>query len=203
MDTDSPRLRPLGGVYFLGNCAGVAGDQSGYLGVRDLDEREVRSHQTCRYRRQKRSEPVCRGRFPGRPSTARARLVGAVQRRVIRNYRLRDRVNGWRYRPAGGRRAFNGETGSKQAQILRLIADQLTNPGIADKLGLSEKTIRNNVSAIFTKLRVATRAQAIAAARHAGSDDRTDSHTGPDKRPTYSSPNSQHQKRVRPVTQRR
>ena len=56
----------------------------------------------------------------------------------------------------------------RELQILRLVADQLTNPEIAGRLGLTEKTVRNNVSAIFAKLRVATRAQAIVAAREAG-----------------------------------
>jgi len=56
----------------------------------------------------------------------------------------------------------------REVQILRLIADQLTNPEIAEQLVISEKTVRNNVSAIFAKLRVATRAQAISAAREAG-----------------------------------
>jgi len=56
----------------------------------------------------------------------------------------------------------------REGQILRLVADQLTNPEIAGRLGLTEKTVRNNVSAILAKLRVATRAQAIVAAREAG-----------------------------------
>jgi DNA-binding NarL/FixJ family response regulator len=56
----------------------------------------------------------------------------------------------------------------REMQILRLIAAQLTNTEIAGQLSISEKTVRNNVSAIFAKLRVATRAQAIAAARDAG-----------------------------------
>src|SRR6478609_358968 len=37
----------------------------------------------------------------------------------------------------------------RESEILRLIAEQLTNPEVADTLGLSEKTIRNNVSSIF------------------------------------------------------
>lgn len=60
------------------------------------------------------------------------------------------------------------ELTNRELQILELIAGQLTNGEIADRLSLSEKTIRNNVSAIFAKLRVATRAQAIIAARRAG-----------------------------------
>jgi len=59
---------------------------------------------------------------------------------------------------------------ARETEILRLIADQMTNPEVAEMLGLSEKTIRNNVSSIFTKLQVATRAQAIAMARDAEHD---------------------------------
>jgi DNA-binding NarL/FixJ family response regulator len=60
------------------------------------------------------------------------------------------------------------ELTAREAQILRLLAGQLTNGEIAHELGLTDKTIRNNVSAIFAKLRVATRAQAITAAHEAG-----------------------------------
>jgi DNA-binding NarL/FixJ family response regulator len=59
---------------------------------------------------------------------------------------------------------------ARETEILRLIAEQMTNPEVAEMLGLSEKTIRNNVSSIFTKLQVATRAQAIAMARDAEHD---------------------------------
>jgi DNA-binding NarL/FixJ family response regulator len=59
---------------------------------------------------------------------------------------------------------------ARETEILRLIAEQLTNPEVAEMLELSEKTIRNNVSSIFTKLQVATRAQAIAMARNAEHD---------------------------------
>jgi DNA-binding NarL/FixJ family response regulator len=69
--------------------------------------------------------------------------------------------------PPPGADAFP-ELTPREVQILRLIADQLTNPEIAGQLVISEKTVRNNVSAIFAKLRVATRAQAISAARDAG-----------------------------------
>jgi DNA-binding NarL/FixJ family response regulator len=57
---------------------------------------------------------------------------------------------------------------ARETEILRLIAEQLTNPEVADMLELSEKTIRNNVSSIFTKLQVADRAEAIILAREAG-----------------------------------
>jgi DNA-binding NarL/FixJ family response regulator len=52
--------------------------------------------------------------------------------------------------------------------VLALIADGENNTIIARKLSLSQKTVRNHVSNIFTKLHVADRAQAIVRARKAG-----------------------------------
>jgi DNA-binding NarL/FixJ family response regulator len=46
-------------------------------------------------------------------------------------------------------------------EILQMMAEHLTNPEIVARLGLTPKTIRNNVSNIFAKLQVADRAQAI------------------------------------------
>lgn len=57
---------------------------------------------------------------------------------------------------------------SREHEILVLIAAHLTNPEIAGKLGLKPKTVRNHASNIFTKMQVATRAQAIITARDAG-----------------------------------
>ena len=56
----------------------------------------------------------------------------------------------------------------REGQVLTLMANHLPNPSIAHQLGISEKTVRNNVSAILVKLRVADRAQAILAAHDAG-----------------------------------
>ncbi|MFG2036536.1 response regulator [Dactylosporangium sp. NPDC048998] len=60
------------------------------------------------------------------------------------------------------------ELTQRERQILALIARHLTNPQIAERLGVSQKTVRNHVSNIFTKLQVADRAQAIVIARDAG-----------------------------------
>ncbi|MEU6724031.1 response regulator transcription factor [Nonomuraea wenchangensis] len=56
----------------------------------------------------------------------------------------------------------------REREILTLIAGHLTNPQIAARLGLSQKTVRNHVSAVLAKLQVADRAQAILRAREAG-----------------------------------
>jgi DNA-binding NarL/FixJ family response regulator len=60
------------------------------------------------------------------------------------------------------------ELTEREQEILELIARHQTNPEIAQRLGLSPKTVRNHVSNIFAKLQVADRAQAIIRAREAG-----------------------------------
>lgn len=56
----------------------------------------------------------------------------------------------------------------RERDILKLIAQGLTNTAIAERLSLSPKTVRNQVSIIFSKLQVADRAEAIIKAREAG-----------------------------------
>jgi DNA-binding NarL/FixJ family response regulator len=56
----------------------------------------------------------------------------------------------------------------REREILTLVAGGHENVTIARRLDLSEKTVRNNVSNIFTKLRVTSRAAAVARARDAG-----------------------------------
>jgi two-component system response regulator DevR len=55
----------------------------------------------------------------------------------------------------------------QEVRILALIADGKTNGAIGDDLGLAEKTVKNYVSSILSKLEVARRAEAAAyLARH-------------------------------------
>jgi DNA-binding NarL/FixJ family response regulator len=56
----------------------------------------------------------------------------------------------------------------REREILGLVAQGHPNPAIAKELHLSTKTVGNYVSNVFTKLRVADRAQAIVRAREAG-----------------------------------
>jgi DNA-binding CsgD family transcriptional regulator len=60
------------------------------------------------------------------------------------------------------------ELTEREREILSLMAQHLTNPEIAQRLSISEKTVRNQVSNILNKLQVADRAQAIIRAREAG-----------------------------------
>ncbi|MEV6495118.1 response regulator transcription factor, partial [Actinoplanes sp. NPDC051633] len=63
--------------------------------------------------------------------------------------------------------AFSGLT-PREHDVLDLMARGHSNATIADRLVLSLKTVRNNVSAIFMKLGVTSRAEAVARARDAG-----------------------------------
>jgi len=61
-----------------------------------------------------------------------------------------------------------GELTARERQILDAIAEGLSNKAIASRFGTREKTVRNQVSTILSKLGVNSRAQAIVQARDAG-----------------------------------
>jgi pimeloyl-ACP methyl ester carboxylesterase/DNA-binding CsgD family transcriptional regulator len=56
----------------------------------------------------------------------------------------------------------------RERETLLLLADGLSNSEIAERLGISEKTVRNHLSHLFDKLGVWSRAQAIVFARDRG-----------------------------------
>jgi DNA-binding NarL/FixJ family response regulator len=60
------------------------------------------------------------------------------------------------------------ELTGREREILELIAGGHNNHEIARRLVLSEKTVRNHVASILTKLQVSDRAAAVAKARDAG-----------------------------------
>jgi DNA-binding NarL/FixJ family response regulator len=49
----------------------------------------------------------------------------------------------------------------REREVLALLTEGLGNADIAERLSLSEKTVRNHLSNLFDKLGVWTRAQAI------------------------------------------
>jgi pimeloyl-ACP methyl ester carboxylesterase/DNA-binding CsgD family transcriptional regulator len=57
---------------------------------------------------------------------------------------------------------------ARERQVLSLISDGLSNTDIAERLAISEKTVRNHASNVFDKLGVWSRAQAIVFARDHG-----------------------------------
>jgi DNA-binding NarL/FixJ family response regulator len=56
----------------------------------------------------------------------------------------------------------------REQQILHALAQGMSNRQIADRLRISEKTVRNHVTGIFDKLGVTSRAQAIVLAKESG-----------------------------------
>jgi DNA-binding NarL/FixJ family response regulator len=66
--------------------------------------------------------------------------------------------------PAAEDPAF-GQLSARERQVLALMAEGLSNAEIAERLAISEKTVRNHSSHLFDKLGVWTRAQAIVFAR--------------------------------------
>ena len=60
------------------------------------------------------------------------------------------------------------ELTEREREILELIAAGRSNGDIAQRLGITGKTVRNHVANVFNKLQVADRSQAIVRAREAG-----------------------------------
>jgi pimeloyl-ACP methyl ester carboxylesterase/DNA-binding CsgD family transcriptional regulator len=82
--------------------------------------------------------------------------------------RFQDAVLDW-MRPAraAGTPLFDALS-DRERQVLALMGDGLSNAEIAERLGISDKTVRNHTSNIFDKLGVWSRAQAIVFARDRG-----------------------------------
>jgi DNA-binding NarL/FixJ family response regulator len=60
------------------------------------------------------------------------------------------------------------ELTEREIEVLHLLAQGKNNQEIADRLVITNKTVRNHLSNIFSKLHVADRVQAIIRAREAG-----------------------------------
>ncbi|MCX5213317.1 response regulator transcription factor [Kitasatospora sp. NBC_00240] len=92
-----------------------------------------------------------------RPRRAEARSTRAPQGRVAT-----DRGG----EPAGGKSPSSALT-PRQLEVLALLTDGMTNRHIARALGITEKTVKNHMHAIFARLNVSDRTQAaVYAVRH-------------------------------------
>lgn len=79
-----------------------------------------------------------------------------------------DRVIGFVSSATPTSQRFFPDLTDREFEILEMMARGLTNTAIANRLVISEKTVRNYVSMIFSKLQVTSRGEAIAKARQAG-----------------------------------
>jgi pimeloyl-ACP methyl ester carboxylesterase/DNA-binding CsgD family transcriptional regulator len=57
---------------------------------------------------------------------------------------------------------------AREREVLEVVAQGLNNDQIANQFGISNKTVRNHVSTIFSKLGVNSRVEAVVRAREAG-----------------------------------
>jgi DNA-binding NarL/FixJ family response regulator len=64
--------------------------------------------------------------------------------------------------PALGLRAGEHDLTTREAEVMDAIARGRTNAAIAEELFLAEKTVKNTINRIYTKLAVGTRSEAIA-----------------------------------------
>ncbi|WP_332662993.1 response regulator transcription factor [Aeromicrobium sp.] len=98
------------------------------------------------------------------------RTIAAVARgEAVFGPRVAEQVVGF-FAGAASRRGPEAfpELTAREREVLDLVARGLDNASIARRLFLSEKTVRNRVSDVLTKLQVASRAEAVARARDAG-----------------------------------
>jgi ATP/maltotriose-dependent transcriptional regulator MalT len=86
--------------------------------------------------------------------------------------------------PAGqessGKRRHHILLSKREAEVLSLIAEGLTNKEIARRLILTENTVKTHVTSLFNKLGVDSRAQAVAVAAHDGLLDAVTGHASAD-----------------------
>ena len=88
-----------------------------------------------------------------------ALLSPAVTKRVIRQFARRPRAT-----PPPG----VDELTDRERDIFRLIAEGLSNPEIAQRLYISETTVKTHVTHVFQKLDVRDRVQAVVLAHQTG-----------------------------------
>jgi DNA-binding NarL/FixJ family response regulator len=106
-------------------------------------------------------------------------LKGATQEEIVRAIRavaageaifgpgVARRVLGLVAGPGRGADPF-GDLTQREREVLELLAAGLTTTAVGARLGLATKTVTNHASAVFAKLGVAGRAEAVARARRAG-----------------------------------
>jgi DNA-binding CsgD family transcriptional regulator/tetratricopeptide (TPR) repeat protein len=74
-------------------------------------------------------------------------------------------------RPRRAAQAHVGNLTTRELEVLRLLADGLSNAEIAERLVISPRTAEHHISAVLRKLNEPTRARAVAAARRMGALD--------------------------------
>jgi DNA-binding NarL/FixJ family response regulator len=91
-----------------------------------------------------------------------ALLAPTVTRRLITEFARQRRT------PSAAPAAALGTLTPRETEVLRLIAEGLSNPEIAARLYVTEETIKTHVSRVLNKLGLRDRTQAVVAAYESG-----------------------------------
>ena len=91
-----------------------------------------------------------------------ALLGQAIAQRVLQHFSVAAAT------PLPGRAEALAELTAREMEVLRLIAHGARNRQIAEQLVITEKTVANHVSNIYSKLQVSDRVEAVLRAREAG-----------------------------------
>jgi two-component system, NarL family, response regulator LiaR len=93
-------------------------------------------------------------------------IATAIRKAVVGEVTLSPAIAAQMMKAAVGERKAAEQSGpespltTRELEVIRLIADGLSNTEIAEKLFLSEKTVKSHVSNILAKLHVTDRTQA-------------------------------------------
>ena len=93
-----------------------------------------------------------------------ARPAAAIVARQLRGRGARGLPRG----PRPSTRRNDAQLTARELDVLRLLADGLSNAAIAERLFLSPRTVEHHVSAILRKVQARTRGEAVAAAHRHG-----------------------------------
>ncbi len=89
--------------------------------------------------------------------TSPATMIEIINSVARGDYYADPRLAGAMLRRRTGRATDSKELSSREYEIVRLIADGLSNREIGQRLSLSEKTVKNHVSHVLAKLKVNAR----------------------------------------------
>jgi DNA-binding CsgD family transcriptional regulator len=161
-------LEPFAGQHHWVLIDRVRGDLAAALGESSLAERAYAAAAQAAIRGGLAPELAlteasrARMRIASGNAPARAELDAAVMRlRGLGMHRDAGRFAG------GSARSLPAGLSAREAEVLALVARGLTNRQIGEELGISEKTVTNHLTHIFTKCNLENRAAAVAfALRH-------------------------------------
>jgi DNA-binding NarL/FixJ family response regulator len=90
-----------------------------------------------------------------------AAMPRAMVRRLIEEFRAREARHRGRRRFMPGRRRVRAELTAREREVLVLTSEHLPSTVVAQRLGISEVTVRRHVSSAMHKLDVPNRASAV------------------------------------------